>query len=398
MFNCCMIFWNNLLEVLFVKVGIRVGIVVGENSGDYLAAQLMEVLQAIFLDVEIKGVVGPKLLELGSVQLFSMERLSIMGFVEPLLRLPELIKMRRWLVRYFFNEPPDFFIGVDAPEFNLGLEKQLRKFGIPTIHYVSPSIWAWRANRIHMIKNAVDLMLTLFPFEAKFYQKEKIPVHFVGHPIADIIPLKIDTQEAKKCLGYRITDKLVVLLPGSRMSEIKRMAPLYLEAATLCTKTFPELKFVIPLISMKHHIYLDILLKKIAPHLAVHIQIGSTYSMIAACDVALVTSGTATLEVMLHKKPMVICYKTNRITYEIIRRMIKVSYIGLPNLLADASLVPEIIQTEVTPEKLSYELLSLLSSEEKKLAQIWRFSKIHHQLRLDASRQAVEAIRELIGI
>ena len=376
-------------------MALRLGIVVGEISGDNLGAQLIAALKDIYTNIKIEGIVGPKLMKLGCEQLFPMDRLAVMGFIEPLCRLPELIKMRHWLIRYFIEEPPDLFIGIDAPEFNLGLEKHIRRVGIPVVHYVSPSVWAWRRSRIRTIKEAVDLMLTLFPFEENFYKEYDVPVKFVGHPLADVIPFVIDPDVAKAKLGYRSTERIVALLPGSRNAELKHLAKLYLQAAALCYKINPQLKFIIPLVSLAHKSYIDELLKDFT--LPVTTLVGNTYDVIAASEVVLVTSGTATLEVMLHKKPMVIAYKTNMITYEIVKRLVKVSYIGLPNLLADAPVATELIQKKITPERLSQKLLELLNSQEKQQTQIEKFKELHFTLKKNASKEAALAIANMLG-
>ena len=390
-------------------MSLRIGIVVGEASGDNLAASLISELKNIYPNLEIEGIVGPKLMALGGKTLFPMASLSVMGLIEPLARLPELFKIRRWLVNYFIEEPPDLFIGIDAPDFNLGLEKQLKKSGIPTVHYVSPSVWAWRESRLRAIKKAVDLMLTLFPFEEVYYQRHNIPVKFVGHPAADQILIKIDTIAAKLKLGFKKTDKIIALMPGSRKGELKHLAKLYLQVAKLCLNVYPDLKFVMPLVSLDHQAYINELqaelreeLQKMQheePQNTVNVQtlVGMAYDVVAASDIVLVTSGTATLEVMLHKKPMVIAYKTGMLTYEIIKRLIKVSFIGLPNLLANAPIVPELIQSKATPELLSKELLALLDSEEKRQKQIYSFSELHSILRKGASVEAARAIVDMLG-
>lgn len=378
---------------------LRIGIVVGENSGDNLAAALIAALKNLYSNLEVEGIVGPKLINLGCKQLFPMERLAVMGLVEPLLRLPELLKIRRWLLHYFVDEPIDLFIGVDAPEFNLGLEYKLKQAGIPTVHYVSPSVWAWREGRIHTIKKAVDLMLTLFPFEESYYQQHKVPVKFVGHVAADQIPLYLEVKAAKLKLGYQEDDCVVALMPGSRNSELKHLAKLYLQTAKLCMHAKPNLKFVIPLVSLEHQAYVNKLQAELAePPIHIYTAVGATYDLLAASDVVLVTSGTATLEVMLHKKPMVIAYKTNWLTYAIIKQLIKVPFIGLPNLLAKEAIVPELIQQYATTKNLSEALLGLLNSKEKRQLQTDKFLELHKILRQNASINAAHSIANMLGV
>lgn len=377
---------------------MRIGIVVGELSGDNLGFSLIAALKNIYPTLEIEGIVGPKLMSLGAKQLFPMERLAIMGFVEPLLRLPELLTMRNWLIRYFLDEPIDLYIGIDAPDFNLTIEKKLKQAGIPTVHYVSPSVWAWREHRIKLIKQAVDLMLTLFPFEEQYYQQHKIPVKFVGHPAADQIPLKITEKTAKEQLGYKDTDYLLALLPGSRDSEVKHLAAAYLQAAKLCSLQYPELNLIVPVVSINHQNYLLQLQKEYFNELKLHIVVGKTATAIAASDLVLVTSGTATLEVMLYKKPMVIAYKTNYLTYAIAKKMIKVPFIGLPNLLAQCKIVPELIQANATAKTLAAEILTLINSPEQQQQQIAKFIELHNILRQDASLTAATAIANMLGV
>lgn len=420
-------------------MALRIGIVVGEVSGDIIGAALIAELRKQFRDLEVEGVIGPKLLEQGCQPLYSMERLAVMGLLEPLKRLPELLRMRNWLAHYFTNEPPDLFIGIDAPEFNLGLEKKLKAAAIPTIHYVSPSVWAWREQRLKTIKAAVDLMLTLFPFEESYYQSKAIPVKFVGHPAADKIPLNIDVAAAKAELGFHPEDKVIALLPGSRNSEIKRMAELYLKTAKLCVNSADrsaDFKFIVPLVSVEHQVFVDNLHQQLAKEVPLQTIVGATYQAIAASDLVLVTSGTATLEVMLHKKPMIIAYKTNYLTYKLVNWLIKVPYIGLPNLLAmpkfnkatlpqqayteyltnksnnnnnnsnnqnntdlfSQPLVTELIQAAATPENLYQELLNLLNSTSSQQRQIDQFTQQHVKLRKNSSAQAAAAIIEMLGI
>ena len=383
-------------------MNLRIGLVVGESSGDNLAAALITQLQTFYPNLEVEGIVGPKLMQLGAKPLFAMERLAVMGVVEPLVRLPELFKMRSWLVQYFLAEPIDLFIGVDAPDFNLGLEKQLKAAGIPTVHYVSPSVWAWRAGRIHTIKQAVDLMLTLFPFEESFYNKHSVPVKFVGHPAADQISLQIDSAAAKAKLGYAAEDTVVALLPGSRDGEVTRLAKVYLETARLCANIYPKLKFVMPLVKPEHQEYIELLQHSYAQkfpanNIILQTIVGESYAAMAASDVVLVTSGTATLEVMLHKKPMLIAYKTTWLTYEILKRIIKVPYIGLPNLLANAAIAPEYIQQQATPALLSQALLKLLGDEKLRQQQIKVYQQLHTVLSKNASVEAAAAIAEMLG-
>jgi lipid-A-disaccharide synthase len=379
-------------------MSFKVGIVVGEASGDKLATGLVRALKEYYPNIELVGILGPSLLSLGLAKesLFPMERLSVMGFVDPLLRLPELIGMRYKLLSYFSENPPEVFIGVDAPAFNLGIERKLKERGIKTVHYVSPTIWAWRANRIHDIKKSVDLMLSIFPFEKALYTAHAVPVAFVGHPFADEIPLEIDTYAAKMSLGLEPTSSVIAVLPGSRGGELKRLSEPYLLACKRCYQKRGSLQFVAGLVNEQQRAYFQRMKEAIIPEIPFKILLGQARTVMAACDAALVTSGTATLEVMLHKKPMVVGYKTNRLTYEIAKRLVKVPYIAQPNILANELLVPEYIQERVKPYFLAEALLKQLNSSASKDNMLKRFQEIHLSLRQNASMMAAKAINGLL--
>ena len=379
---------------------LRVGIVVGEISGDRLAAGIIRELQVKYPNLKIEGIVGTELIKTGATELFSMERLAVMGFVEPLLRIVELIKIRSWLKRYFLHNPPDVFIGVDAPDFNLGLEKALKAAGIPVVHCVSPSVWAWRSSRIYKIKLAVDLMLTILPFETKIYKEHKIPVKFIGHYTADQIPLLPDQNVAKQQLGLDLSaDKPVLLiLPGSRNAELKHMLPTYLKTAEACFKQNNNLQILVALVSIQHREIFIQMSDNLKIDLPINFVLGNSFLAMTACDVALVTSGTATLEVMLHKKPMVIAYKTNFVTYMIGKSLIKVPFVGLPNLLANCSIAPEYIQAAATPKNLSAAILKLIDNQEERNLQINKYTSLHTSLKQSASKTAASAILDLLGI
>ncbi len=375
---------------------MRIGIVVGEISGDNLAANLIRALRKHYPDLIFEGILGPALLAEGGHTFYPMERLSVMGLIDPLLRLPELIRIRQHLIQHFSDNPPDIFIGVDAPDFNLGLEKKLKERGIRTVQYVSPSVWAWRQGRIKTIKKAVGLMLTLFPFEAKFFEEHQVPVCFTGHPLADQIPLEVNTIEAKEALGFDVSRPVVALLPGSRKSEIKYLAESYIRTAKLCFEKQKNLQFVMPLVSEAHKATLEHCHQTIAPEVPIKMILGKSHLAMCAADAVLVTSGTATLEVMLHKKPMILAYRMNPINFFIAKRVVKLTYIALPNLLAGKIIVPEFIQENATPEKLSEALLALLSPDFDRARLIEKFKEIHLSLKKNASQVAAEAIKALI--
>ncbi|WP_193164569.1 lipid-A-disaccharide synthase [Microbulbifer hainanensis] len=374
---------------------LRIGIVAGEASGDILGAGLITALQQQFPDVQVEGIAGPRMQKLGASSLFPMERLSVMGLVEPLKRLPELLKIRRTLRQHFIDNPPDVFVGIDSPDFNLGLEQSLKSAGIPTVHYVSPSVWAWRRGRIKKIARAVDRMLTLLPFEAEFYREHRVPVTFVGHPLADEIPLHVDTAGARKALGFAVDDQVIALLPGSRGGEVRLLGPLFLQAARWCHQRRPELKFVIPAANELRLAELQAQLEQF-PDLPVTLLDGNSHGALSAADNVLIASGTATLETMLLKKPMVVAYKMAKLSYAIFSRMLHTPWVSLPNLLAQRELVPEILQDDATPENLGAALLQFYD-DPLLYDQLQReFDDLHQQLRRDASTRAADAVRKLV--
>ena len=381
------------------KSVLRVGMLAGEASGDILGAGLIAALQKRFDRVEVAGIAGPKMQALGAQSLFPMERLSVMGLVEPLKRLPELLKIRRTLRQHFLDNPPDVFIGIDSPDFNLGLEEALKSAGIPTVHYVSPSVWAWRQGRIKKIARAVDHMLTLLPFEADFYREHEVPVTFVGHPLADDIPLEVDVVSARKKLGLSPTDEVVALLPGSRGGEVRLLGPLFLQAAIWCHQRRPELKFVLPAANAERRQQIETQLSAMAgaESLPVSVLDGDSQTALAAADSVLIASGTATLETMLMGKPMVVAYKMAALSYAIFSRMLHTPWVSLPNLLAQKELVPEILQDDATPEALGAAILRYFDDPLLQDQLRREFSELHQQLRRDASEKAAEAVCRVLA-
>jgi lipid-A-disaccharide synthase len=369
---------------------LRVALVAGEASGDILGAGLMQALKARHPHVEFIGVGGPLMQAEGLNSYFPMERLAVMGLVEVLGRLPELLARRKRLIKGLIAAKPDVFIGIDAPDFNLTVELKLRRAGIKTVHYVSPSVWAWRKKRVLKIRQACDLMLTLFPFEAQFYDAHSVPVRFVGHPLADAIPVQADRMAARAALDLPLDCPVVALLPGSRGGEVARLGSLFLDAAVRLRTLRPGIRFVLPCASPERREQLEQLL--VGRDLPLTLLNGRSHDALAACDAVLIASGTATLEALLYKRPMVVAYKVAPLTYRILKRLVTSPYISLPNLLAERLLVPELIQDAATPEALAQLLAPLLSGGE---VQTEGFDVIHRALRRDASAQAAEAVLKL---
>lgn len=376
---------------------MRIGIVAGEASGDLLGAGLISAIKQRYPDAVIEGIAGPEMIAAGATSLFPMDRLSVMGIVEVLGRYRELMGIRRQLATHFRENPPDVFIGIDAPDFTLGLEKQLRQVGIKTVHYVSPSVWAWRQGRVKKIAQSTDLMLTLFPFEEKFYQEHSVPVRFVGHPLADSIPLAIDKLSERKALGLSPDTAVLALLPGSRSNELHYLAPTFIETVRWLRSHMPDLEVVVPLSNDVRRAQFEAALAEMSDPPAMMLVDGQSREVMAAADVVLLASGTAALEAMLLKRPMVVAYKLSPITYWIAKRMVKVENVSLPNLLANETLVPELIQHEATPEKLGKAVLNYFENADVNDKVNSRFNEIHQQLRQGASQQAADAVLELVN-
>jgi len=377
---------------------MHIAIVTGELSGDLLGAGLMAALRAHYPQLRFTGIGGPAMLAQGFQTVAPMERLAVMGLVEVLRHLPDLLTLRRQLYRQFSADPPLAFIGIDAPDFNLGLERRLRARGIPTVHYVSPSVWAWRPWRVRKIARAVDLMLTLFPFEAAFYQKYGVPVRAVGHPLADAIPLRSDPAIARQALGLPAPDTapVIALLPGSRLGEVSRLGPLLLDTAAWLNSRRPELQFMLPAATPRLHEVLAEMWTERAPALPLTLVQGQSREVMAAADVVALASGTATLEAMLLKRPMVVAYRVAPMTAWLARRLVRISHFALPNLLAGRELVPEFIQEAATVENLGLAILRWLDEPLARERLTAEFDALHRELRRDASRQAAEAIVKLL--
>ena len=370
-------------------------IVVGEHSGDTLGAGLIAALQKTHPNAKFVGIGGAKMEKLGFESLFAMEELSVMGIVEVLGRIFRLLHVRKSLVHYFTENKPDVFIGIDAPDFNIGLELRLKKQNIKTVHYVSPSVWAWREKRIFKIAKATDMVLSLLPFEKAFYDKHQIPCTFVGHPLADDIPMENDKLQAREKLNLPATKKILALMPGSRSGELSRLLEPFFQSAEQLQKEDESLLFIAPMVSEKRASQFESLKNEYAPKLKVHVIIDQTQAAMAASDCLLTASGTVTLEAALIKRPMVICYKFNILTYLLAKWLVKLKWFSLPNLLANKTLVPELLQNEVCPEQIIPLVKERLYQDQSQLNE--SFKNIHQQLKCNASKQAAKAVLDLLN-
>ncbi|MEE4249958.1 MAG: lipid-A-disaccharide synthase [Alcanivoracaceae bacterium] len=372
-----------------------VALIAGEQSGDILGSGLMAALRQRYPNIRFVGVGGTLMAEQGLQSFFPMERLSVMGITEVLGRLPELFRLRRQLVDFLLEQKPDVCIGVDAPDFNLPIERRLREAGICTTHYVSPSVWAWRKGRVKGIRASVDLMLALLPFEAQFYRDHDVPVEFVGHPLADRIPMRMDVPALRGQLGLPAQGTIISVLPGSRGGEVAALWPTFLQVIDRLAASRPALHFVVPAANPARRQQIDAALGDLPrPYLTV--LDGQSREAMAASDLVLLASGTATLEALLVKRPMVIAYRVGWITYWIARSLAVTDIVGLPNLLAGRTVVPEVIQGNMTADNLVAELEQWLDSPQRAAALVECFDQIHQQLSRNASERAAAAVSALM--
>ena len=370
---------------------MRIGVLAGEASGDLLGSRVLAALRARFPGLLVEGIGGPLMEAQGLHSMFPMERLSVMGLVEPLKRLPELLRIRRAVYQHFAANPPDVFLGIDSPDFNLHLERRLRKNGIRTAHLVSPSVWAWRRGRIRTIGRAADLMLCLFPFETEIYDHHGIPACFVGHPLADEIPPQADRAAARQALGLDPAATVLALLPGSRAAEVRLLAPLFLQAARLLRQSDPALVFAMPAANAARSVELEHLLGSFQD-LDITLVQGRSRQVMAAGDGALLASGTATLEAALLKRPMVVAYRMGALSWLLLSWLVKTPYAALPNILAGRALVPELLQQAATPAAMAAALRPLLAGEPAAAHQVGAFEDIHRQLRQGFGERAAHAL------
>lgn len=369
--------------------------VAGEASGDVLGADLIRALKKQFPKAIFEGIGGPKMQAEGFQSLFQMDRLSVMGFIEPLKRLPELLRMRRTVIKRYLENKPAAFIGIDSPDFNANIEFKLHQAGVKTVHYVSPSVWAWRQGRIKKIKKSVDLMLCLLPFEAQFYEHHQVPVRFVGHPLAGQLASQPDIQAARQQLSLDSDRPVLCIMPGSRAGEVDMMSEVFLDTAQSVVASVAGLQLVIPAANNARYAQLkDILATR--PELEISLILQQSHTAMAASDAVLLASGTTALEAMLLKKPMVVSYKLGALTYKLVSPFIKTPFVSIPNLLANKMLVPELIQDQAKVSHLATAVLNALDKA-KRPALVACFNELHQQLAVESGVIAASAIAELVG-
>lgn len=389
-----------MLNSISLNHSPTIAIIAGEVSGDILGAGLIHALKACYPHAKFIGIGGERMIAEGFETLFDMEELSVMGLVEVLKHLPRLLKIRRSIIEQLSALKPDVFIGIDAPDFNLDVELKLKQRGIKTIHYVSPSVWAWRQKRVYKIAAATNLVLAFLPFEKAFYDRFNVPCRFIGHTMADAIPLKPNREEACQLLNLDSTQRYVAMLVGSRGSEVEFLSEPFLQTAQLLHQRYPDVKFLVPLINQKRRQQFEQIKQRVAPELDMILLDGNARAAMIAAEATLLASGTAALEAMLCKSPMVVGYRMKPFTYFLAKRLVKTQYISLPNLLADEMLVPELIQEDCNPTKLA-EKLSLYLSEDKSAVQnrhvlLQRFAELHQRIQCNADQQAAQAVIDLL--
>lgn len=378
-----------------------IGLVAGEISGDILGGGLINALKIHYPNARFVGVAGPEMLAKGCETLFDMEELSVMGLAEVVKHLPRLLKRRKQVIDEMIQLKPDVFIGIDAPDFNLTVEEKLKASGIKTIHYVSPSVWAWRQKRVFKIGRATNLVLAFLPFEKAFYDKFKVPCRFIGHTMADAIPISPNRSDACSLLNIDESKRYMAILVGSRGSEIAFLAEQFLKVAQLLKQRFPDLQFLVPMVNQRRIEQFEAIKAQVAPELELQIIHGNARQAMIAAECTLLASGTAALEAMLCKSPMVVGYKMKPLTYWLAKKLVKTDYISLPNLLANAPLVPELIQEECNPENLARYLEDFLSDDDRAKQQKamlkQHFIELHQQIRCDADKQAAQAVIDLLN-
>ena len=377
------------------SVGVRVGVVAGEASGDMLGAMLLQAMKRRWPDLQTYGIAGPRMQAQGCQAWWPQAMLAVRGYAEVLPHLRKLLKVRRDLGDRLLADKPDVFIGIDAPDFNFDLEKRLKAGGIPTVHFVSPSFWAWRAKKLVKLKAAADHVLCVFPFEPALLAEHGIASTYVGHPVANMVPMQSDKAAARTALGLADTDTVVAVLPGSRHGEIKYLAQRFFQACRHIQQANPAIKFVVPAIpALKAQI--DKLAQQSGLGQALQVVNGQSHTVLAACDVTLIASGTATLEAALFKRPMVIAYNMHWLSWQIMRRKMLQPWVGLPNILCGEFVVPEFLQDAATPQALSEAVLAWLNAPDRVAALQRRFVSLHQDLQRDTAQLAVQAIENTL--
>lgn len=377
---------------------LRIGIVANEPSGDQLGAGLICAIKQRVDHATFEGVGGPLMQQAGCRSLIPIESLSVMGLVEVVKHLPQLIFIRRQLIQHFLTHPPHIFIGIDAPDFNLTLERRLSQAGIPTVHYVSPTVWAWRAGRVHTIRRSVDLILSIYPFETQFLKQQALPVTYVGHPLAQQLPLIPDQHAARIALHLPTDAPILALLPGSRVSEVNNLVQVFLETANFCQHQKPGLHCVAPLVNSEIYAMVAKAWSKFAPNLLLTLVNGNSHQVLAAADVVLTASGTATLEAMLNLRPMVVAYRLHPLTYWIANtfNLVKVPYVALSNLLVGEALAPEFLQHRCQAPDMGRAVLNFFNDKERVLKIQQRYLSVHEQLKGDVAANAADAVLAMV--
>ena len=374
---------------------LRIGLIAGETSGDILGEGLIKALKKQYPNAIFEGIAGPRMIAQGCTALHPLEALSVMGFVEVLGKLRSILRIRKSIIQHFIDNPPDIFIGIDAPDFNLTVELKLKQQGIKTIHYVSPSVWAWKQWRIHKIAKATDLVLAFLPFEKAFYDKFNVPCQFIGHTLADQLPLLRDKTSAREKLNIGQDEKVLAILPGSRKAEVEMLGPIFLQAAIIIHQKYPEYRFIVPMVNDRRKQQFQAQINALQTVLPITLFDGQSSAILQSADTVLLASGTAALEAMLAKAPMVVAYKVKPITYMIAKSLANVKFTSLPNLIADKEVVKELSQHDCTIDKIVTELERLIGDDGQKMINI--FTELHQLIRCNADTQAADAVIKLLN-
>jgi len=378
-----------------MKKPLRIGLIAGETSGDILGEGLIKALKKTYPDAIFEGIAGPRMIAQGCTALHPLEALSVMGFSEVLGKLRSILRIRKSIIQHFIDNPPDIFIGIDAPDFNLTVELKLKQQGIKTIHYVSPSVWAWKQWRIHKIAKATDLVLAFLPFEKAFYDKFDVPCQFVGHTLADQLPLIRDKSNARKQLNIMPNEKIMAILPGSRKAEVELLGPIFLQAAQVIHQKYPDYRFIVPMVNDRRKAQFQSQIDQLKSAIPITLIDGQSSAVLQSADNVLLASGTAALEAMLAKAPMVVAYKVKPITYLIAKSLSNVKYTSLPNLIADKEVVKELSQHDCTVENIVAELERLIEHDGEQMVET--FTELHKLIKCDADTQAAEAVIKLLN-